>query len=480
MEWASFLCENGPFHSSLVKNPFLLPGSSCKIPNMNPYEPSLLDLMSPPVTVQCSNKSPLTYVQPLDDSKGRSQLIVDRSTSVVQQYTSDSNTLSCCYSVITRLTTPPGEQYDFNADNRYKVHDCQYIKDQALLDMDTEFLFVHCYVLKLFVFHMEVYKMLHAIVPVKASVKEKIMQEKNTEGHRVNSHFSFKLDDIPFLWKDYHREGYVTAIMEDEPDFSTFNFEKIGFVQQPVDYYPRPSMIFEEVNMHLRGGRTENHKGKTTTSSPDRDSNLDLPVLDSLVQNEPSALANYATDAEKLNVSPEVIRNAVDGLVHLLVESCRNKLDEQDFQDSVLALGFSEQQQQTLSTFYHSKKEEIQSALLRPTLDIPHYQDLDWRVDIQGNVQVNWPENASWMVNVQVTWQRSTTIKCPQAHQQLASRALHHQVTPLVSMKLSLDNGQCVPLQTDPNNLLHMTQVLEQALQEAKGQHTRRIQRTFK
>nr|CAD7396814.1 unnamed protein product [Timema cristinae] len=148
---------------------------------------------------------------------------------------------------------------------------------------------------------------------------------------------------------------------------------------------------------------------------------------------------------KKLNVSPEVIRNAVDGLVHLLVESCRNKLDEQDFQDSVLALGFSEQQQQTLSTFYHSKKEEIQSALLRPTLDIPHYQDLDWRVDIQ-----------------------------------LASRALHNQVTPLVSMKLSLDNGQCVPLQTDPNNLLHMTQVLEQALQEAKGQHTRRIQRTFK
>nr|CAD7402934.1 unnamed protein product [Timema poppensis] len=555
--------------SIIVKNPFLLPGSSCKIPNMNPYEPSLLGLMSPPVTVQCSNKSPLTRVQPLDDSRGRSQLIVDRRTSVVQQYTSDSNTLSCCYSVITRITTPPGEQYDFNADNRYKVHDCQYIKDQALLDMDTEFLFAHCYVLKSFVFHMEVYKMLHAIVPVKASVKEKIKQEQNTEGlkdkiklrsnhlnvlilgidsisrmnfiksmpktykylkmndwfdltgynkvgentfpnvmalmtgHRVNSHFPFKLDDFPFLWKDYHREGYVTAIMEDEPDFSTFNFEKIGFVQQPVDYYPRPSMIFgyhklatkkrdsaftcfeslaitdyvldyklhsaasdnlrtneirltspfdvyttlknliqkdsiidkvskyemcsssvnlfselpinrscedacipeefcscttyetvstddimsqsmtkfvleslnnivqsanenlitkgsnskcasltlfkvhaiskkkeqsekvpqyllnfetlpgngmfevtirvhdrlskyyivgdilrtKEVNIHLRGERVENHKEKTTTSSPDRDSNLDLPVLDSLVQHEPSALANYATDA---------------------------------------------------------------------------------------------------------------------------------------------------------------------------------------
>nr|CAD7259035.1 unnamed protein product [Timema shepardi] len=40
----------------------------------------------------------------------------------------------------------------------------------------------------------------------------------------------------------------------------------------------------EEVNPHLRGGRVENHLGKTTLSSPDRDSNLDLPVLSSRAQ----------------------------------------------------------------------------------------------------------------------------------------------------------------------------------------------------
>nr|CAD7428593.1 unnamed protein product [Timema monikensis] len=42
----------------------------------------------------------------------------------------------------------------------------------------------------------------------------------------------------------------------------------------------------EEVNPHLRGGRVENHLGKTTLSSPDRDSNLDLPVLSSRAQND--------------------------------------------------------------------------------------------------------------------------------------------------------------------------------------------------
>nr|CAD7448681.1 unnamed protein product [Timema bartmani] len=42
----------------------------------------------------------------------------------------------------------------------------------------------------------------------------------------------------------------------------------------------------EEVNPHLRGGRVENHLGKTTPSSPDRDSNLDLPVLGGLAQHD--------------------------------------------------------------------------------------------------------------------------------------------------------------------------------------------------
>ncbi|CAG2053900.1 unnamed protein product [Timema podura] len=42
----------------------------------------------------------------------------------------------------------------------------------------------------------------------------------------------------------------------------------------------------EEVNPNLCGGRMENHLGKTTPSSPDRDSNLDLPVLGGRTQHD--------------------------------------------------------------------------------------------------------------------------------------------------------------------------------------------------
>nr|CAD7597644.1 unnamed protein product [Timema genevievae] len=52
-----------------------------------------------------------------------------------------------------------------------------------------------------------------------------------------------------------------------------------------------------KVYPHLRVGRVENHSEKTIPSSPNRDSNLDLPVLGSLAQHETSALANYATES---------------------------------------------------------------------------------------------------------------------------------------------------------------------------------------
>nr|CAD7411773.1 unnamed protein product [Timema cristinae] len=53
----------------------------------------------------------------------------------------------------------------------------------------------------------------------------------------------------------------------------------------------------DEVRPHLRGRRVENNLGKTTSSSPERDLNLDLPILGSLAQHETSALANHSTEA---------------------------------------------------------------------------------------------------------------------------------------------------------------------------------------
>ncbi|KAF5285582.1 hypothetical protein FQR65_LT13122 [Abscondita terminalis] len=50
-------------------------------------------------------------------------------------------------------------------------------------------------------------------------------------------------DNCSMLWYDYRRLGYVTAYVEDDADINTFNYNKKGFKNPPVDYYFRPYMI---------------------------------------------------------------------------------------------------------------------------------------------------------------------------------------------------------------------------------------------
>jgi hypothetical protein len=66
---------------------------------------------------------------------------------------------------------------------------------------------------------------------------------------------------------------------------------------------------------------------------------------------------------------------------------------------------------------------------------------------------------------------------------QLASRSLRRQTTPQVTLKLETKDGEQTEmhvLQTDPVNLVHLTQVLDAALQEMKSPYCRRIARNIK
>ncbi|XP_030370959.1 uncharacterized protein LOC115621445 [Scaptodrosophila lebanonensis] len=58
-----------------------------------------------------------------------------------------------------------------------------------------------------------------------------------------NSEMVGGLDACPFLWKYYKMHGYLTAYAEDWTKYSTFNFLKNGFENQPTDYYLRPFIL---------------------------------------------------------------------------------------------------------------------------------------------------------------------------------------------------------------------------------------------
>nr|CAD7452898.1 unnamed protein product [Timema tahoe] len=61
-------------------------------------------------------------------------------------------------------------------------------------------------------------------------------------------------------------------------------------------------LYIEEVYPHLCGGRVENHYGRNTLSTPNRDLNLDLPIIGSLVHCESDAFNHVATEADYIGL----------------------------------------------------------------------------------------------------------------------------------------------------------------------------------
>nr|CAD7196442.1 unnamed protein product [Timema douglasi] len=79
----------------------------------------------------------------------------------------------------------------------------------------------------------------------------------------------------------------VLTVALRRPSFSTDLSDRQGGARFRMGGYDGEARVeLEEANPHSRGGRVENHLGKTTPSSPDRDSNLDLPVLSSRAQHD--------------------------------------------------------------------------------------------------------------------------------------------------------------------------------------------------
>lgn len=156
----------------------------------------------------------------------------------------------------------------------------------------------------------------------------------------------------------------------------------------------------------------------------------------------------YQTAAQKLRVDTDVVKNAIEGLMYLITESAKMGLGELELKDSMLSLGLPESIQEEILRCHSSRGQELRTDLLGISTSYSHYHNLQWRFDVQ-----------------------------------LASRSLRHQITPLMLMKLELKReGKINPiiLQTDPVNLVHMTEILDQALQEVKSQHSRRIMRNIK
>ncbi|XP_002034908.2 uncharacterized protein LOC6610321 [Drosophila sechellia] len=60
------------------------------------------------------------------------------------------------------------------------------------------------------------------------------------------------IDKLEFIWQLFKKHGYMTAFGEDCSKINTFNYQKPGFKQQPVDYYLRNFIVALETIFKTR------------------------------------------------------------------------------------------------------------------------------------------------------------------------------------------------------------------------------------
>ncbi|XP_014777667.1 COMM domain-containing protein 2 [Octopus bimaculoides] len=155
----------------------------------------------------------------------------------------------------------------------------------------------------------------------------------------------------------------------------------------------------------------------------------------------------YQGAAQKLDVETKVVQSAVEGLMYLLTETSRFMIPETEYKESLSILGFQDDKIDILLTMYLENRGNIRNILSEMSMELPHYDNLEWRFDVQ-----------------------------------VASRSMRHQVMPNVLLKLHLEEDDEVTthhLQTDPGNLVQLTKELEKALDEMKSPFCRRIVRNI-
>lgn len=62
---------------------------------------------------------------------------------------------------------------------------------------------------------------------------------------------------------------------------------------------------------------------------------------------------------------------------------CLMQVTDADFKSTVTVLAMSEEMMQELKTQYDENQAEILSILTQMAIDIPHYHDLNWRLDVK-------------------------------------------------------------------------------------------------
>ncbi|XP_066260686.1 uncharacterized protein [Euwallacea similis] len=259
---------------------YLVNTPGCRIPEMHPFDPSVKKFVFPPPPLSCTkDQLPSIFYNNLTT-------LIMNDTSLLFYNISNSNESSCCYEQFIRR-----EPKDSEEDSRVVYSGiCTKIIARET-HIESEFIKVTCKDFN----GKTLYTDLFSFVPVKTNppntsrLKPNVLVIGLDAVSRVNLNrqmpktyeylsrdlnaiellgynkvgdntfpnlvavfsgsfeeelqvtcwpkSSTHFDDCPFIWKEFQKNGYVTAIGEDCSPIATFNYLKHGFKKQPSDYY---------------------------------------------------------------------------------------------------------------------------------------------------------------------------------------------------------------------------------------------------
>ncbi|KAF8770958.1 uncharacterized protein LOC129987572 [Argiope bruennichi] len=278
---------------------FIIDTPGCTIPNLDPFDPSVKDLISMEEPKSCSG-NPLFLITQQNGSISINETILELF------YKLKSSNVSCTYQSIRRKYEDPGNVRENDyvlgkkrelifgepLDENYVVVDCkvgkdnltQYIpiprliKEVENLKSSRRHIIPHLNVILVAIdsisrlnFHRHFNKTL-SFLKEKLSpfeMKGYMKVGDNTfpnlitllSGHYAEDLWNETLkdtmffDNVTLIWKLFAERGYRTFFTEDMPVYGTFNYGKRGFHEQPTDYYYRPlALAIHQSKLRKNGG----------------------------------------------------------------------------------------------------------------------------------------------------------------------------------------------------------------------------------
>lgn len=181
--------------------------------------------------------------------------------------------------------------------------------------------------------------------------------------------------------------------------------------------------------------------------------------------------------AAKLSMPAKAVEELIDAISIFLTELSKQNLSDADITDSITILKIAPEGSplsQLLKEFCLSAKHEVREILKKVSFDLPHYQNVEWRLDVElGSRCIRNTVAPFYLVKIKTT--------VPVEEEDLYAE--ENSFAASSSMVTQGDNGYLVKesfVEIDPLSLKHITAELEKAVAESKTASSRRVMRNIK